>query len=754
MKFLLAILFFSCFGSGYGQGIAIEKIVRRANIVYDSSSFQTGIPLIPLLVSNGITGACFDPMGFQSTPNTGYPQGRTVFGYIRNYDEAKDTRQIQFPLAVIEAEFADGNQVLDLMNTKNYNQELDLYTATLNTSFNLFGETNICEFAHQTIPNLFIIKINRKAQTPDKELVIKFNCETSQCQNNDFLWHVDPIKLKFEPLDKSTLNIRSQTDLTITQWTIKTNNEITTSGNYVYIKIKEQESIIKIFIERDDCPTLNEVINKPYSELLDSHTEEWAKVWATSWVNYPDPIAQNLWTRMKYYMISHFPLISEKPMIPSGLNSNIWGFTFPQDVYFVEESLPRLGHFDRCEKALKYWLDILPEVKKYSKKTLGVDGGFYPWTPPYQDWDKYERNGVVGEDSYELHNPAYVLAMIWHYYQISQNFEFLGKNFPVIEEVFRFYANISTINNEGKFDIFHKHGTGQDEASNKDGNIRNFLCSSYSAEYSCNVYMQACEMIEKYDKELFKKAKVIAEKGYERNKLLRKDGWYTTYEGDDRENGNQKHPVQLNPISFLPMANLVTENSPVYKAWENRYSLTYKANMPMTLGWTIGDFALSSCRMRSPGNLVKDLSAIQPCHAADPRWIQFYESSYWPGWHESKAYYFPMMALYLQTFTDVVVQDWRNYVDIFACILPDWENKDFEFHGINTKGGSIVSGWWKKGKFEITIDPGAAKKISLMVSREIEKIYIIGNKDGLKSFKGKQLVNLQFDGKNKLILKN
>ncbi|MFP4060448.1 MAG: hypothetical protein ACLFUC_08200 [Bacteroidales bacterium] len=43
----------------------MEAAVTKANIVYDSTFFQSGIAHVPLYVSNGIVGGCFDHMGFQ-----------------------------------------------------------------------------------------------------------------------------------------------------------------------------------------------------------------------------------------------------------------------------------------------------------------------------------------------------------------------------------------------------------------------------------------------------------------------------------------------------------------------------------------------------------------------------------------------------------------------------------------------------------------------------------------------------------------
>jgi hypothetical protein len=721
-----------------------EQIIREANIVYDSPEMQKGLSHVPLLVSNGITGACFDHMGFQSRPNTGSPEGRTVFGYIGHYDAAENTRQIQFPLAIINARFADGSSLLNLMDAKAYKQELDMYTGILTTQYNLFGKTKIMAFAHQTIPNLFILKIDRENEYPDKEIIIHIDCESSEEQNNDFNWKMEPVELSFEQKTNQT-RITSKTGLTETHWIVWTKNKVVVNGNRLEIKLKNKETLLKIWVKKDDCPGI-EVLDKPFAELYASHIKEWEKTWQQSWIDFPEDRAQKIWTRMKYYALSHFPVITEKPMIPTGLNSNIWGFTFPQDVYYVAENLTRLGHFERHEKAMQYWLDILSEAKEYGRRIMDVDGAYYPWTPPYKNWDEYEKNGVVGADSYELHNPAYVAAMVWHYFRNTRDSLYLEKYFPIIEEVFRFYANISTKNEAGTYDIYHEHARGQDEASSKNGKLKNLLCASYSAEYTCINYIKAANTIQKADNDLLSKAKDIKKSGFNRENLLQEQGWHTTFEGDNRPKGSQKHPVQLNPVAYLPMPHLINEKSPVKTAWENRYQLTKNANKPITLGWTIGEFALTSARMKNPEEFAKDLSAIQPCHAADPRWIQFYESSSWEGWHKPKAYYFPMMGLYLQAFTDCIVQDWQGYTDIFGCLLPAWQDSTFSFHGLYTLGGVSVNGKWEKGNFEIMLHPGKTNNIVLQVSQETT-IRASGHKKGPYRFSGNEKVAFVFNNK-------
>lgn len=729
----------------------VASIVRKANVVYDSAFFQTGHPHIPLYVANGIIGGCFDHMGFQSRPNTGMPEGRTVIGYIRHYDKTVQGRHVQFPLCYITASWDDGSSVYNLVDAREYKQELDLYSGTLTTSYHLHGKTVITAFASQQHPNLFCMHIRRKSTMPCRRLILRIECETSGCQNNDSPFKVNPVKVFIEP-EKDLTRIRSVTSLAVTDWVVYCPDvSFEVHGTQLWLTLKDGDNDLRILVNHPQGSS-EKILNEPYDSLLAAHQNRWKNEWECCWINFPEDRAHKIWTRMNYYTLCNFPLISEKPMIPSGLNSNIWGFTFPQDVYYVEENLPRTGHFLRAGKALQYWLDILPEVRRYSKRVMGVEGAYYPWTPPFCCWDDYEKNGVVSKDSYELHNPAYVAAMIWHYYLYTFDTAWLKKYYPVIRDVFEFYKNISSKNKEGTYDIYHVNARGQDEASGTEGRLKNLLCAGYSAEYMAHLILHAAPITG--DTTWLSIAGDMAASGMNRKNLMRADGIYTTYEGDNRPANSQKHPVQLNPITYLPMPFMVKNNSsPVVRAWENRYQLTIQAHKPFTAGWTLGQFFLASCRMQSPAEAKKDLDAIQPCHGADPLWIQFYESSFWERWHVSKAYYFPMMGLYQQALTDALVQDWRGYTELFACLLPGWENKQIAFHGIRTIGGAILSGTWDKGKFTITIEPGKAKSIELRIAQPCEKIRAKGFKEGKKIFKGNEIVSFVFDGNNKIKIK-
>ncbi len=721
---------------------SVADIVRKANVLYDSAGFQTGYRHVPPYLSNGILGGSFDHMGFQSRPNKGIPEGRTVFGYIDNYYMAENTRQVQLPLAYIQAEFADGSTILNMMDADDYRQELDIYTGILATEYELFGKTKITSIAHQTIPNLFLMKIDRRSNDPDKELVLKINCQTADTQK-DIKWPPEPMQINYE-VEGTKATITSSTNMTTTQWTVISNNEITREEDILNIRLKNEENLIRIIIDRDDVDSQS-AIDASFDELMQLHVQEWEKEWSKAYINFPEERAHNIWTRSNYYNISNFAVIPEKALIPTGMNTNIWGFTFPQDVYYVAENLTRTGHFERYEKAMKYWLEILPEVKKYSVRTMDVEGGFYPWTPPFDQWDEFEKNGVVSNDSYEIHNPAYVSAMVWHYYQRTGDIDFLKEYFPIMQEVWRFYTNVIHANDKGTYDVNHHKAAGQDEASRLKSS-KNLLCASYSAEYSARNYWQAAQLVGDYEEKLAQKAEEILRAGLERERLLKPQGYYASYEGDERPANSQKHPVQLNAITFCPMEDLVPEKGPAQIAWKNRYESTSQAKKPVSHGWTYGAFALASSRLGDEEAFASDLSAIQYYSGADPRWIQFYEFTFWERYTVDLSYYFPTQGLYQQAFTDAVVQDWRGYTDLFAAVLPDWKDKGIDFKGIVVKGGARIDGTLHADGMEVTIHPGYEDYIEIRVSQNFDNIEISGAKEGPEGFEGNEKIRLKFDG--------
>ena len=142
--------------------------------------------------------------------------------------------------------------------------------------------------------------------------------------------------------------------------------------------------------------------------------------------------------------------------------------------------------------------------------------------------------------------------------------------------------------------------------------------------------------------------------------------------------------------------------------------------------------------MRSGKDVARDLSMVQPARFADPYWIQFYESSMREPWHMKKAYYFTTSGLYLQALTDCVAQYCRGSLDLFAAILPAWEQASFSFFGLRTDGGLVVSGTWRRGSFEVEIMPTRDVDMPVRVSLPGRKMELSDTSGRRVSLRGNQ----------------
>lgn len=232
----------------------LATTVRRANVVYDSATFQSGLAHVPPYVANGILGGCFDHMGFQSLPQHGNPNGRTIIGYAGHYYRHEaSTRQSQTPLAYLKAQFADGSSVLNMMDAGDYRQELDIYTGTLHTRYHLYGSTDMSVFAHHSVPNLMVIHINRSSEQQGKELVLRLECETSATESEKAWKPEQPARLSFEQR-QGAIRVNSSTNLASTVWWVSASCPATVEGSQVVLLLQEGENLIKLMVERPDCP--------------------------------------------------------------------------------------------------------------------------------------------------------------------------------------------------------------------------------------------------------------------------------------------------------------------------------------------------------------------------------------------------------------------------------------------------------------------------------------------------------------------
>ena len=708
---------------------SIARSVRRANVVYNLAAFQTGHEFIPPYLANGWLGGSFDEFGFPSQPNFDYDHGRRHLGYVNHYYRIANGGHNQAALLAMTPSRADGRG-LWIGDLTNYRQVLDLYSMTLTTKWSTATAAyQTRSLASMALPEFFETSFSCTRTSPGDALTLRLRVDLLQAENNACHCdadRMDSLRVELAPMTPSMWRVRSTTNCLTTEFLVAgVNIAIAREGNELVLTVPEGNSALRLLVLDRELGAQQDAavqaLTAPSHPFRRQHLAAAAAFWDRSGLFLPQGPAANVWTRSAYYLASAVAPLPAHIMEPTGLNSNIWKHGFPQDMYYVTENLARLGHVERAMAQLPNWLDNLEAVKRYTRRIAQREGAFFPWIPPFQDWDGFEKDGPTNADTFEFHNSAYVAAMVWNCFKITGDAAFLARHFPILEEVARFYLSLTELEPGRPAQIRHPLLRSQDEASTETGGKSNALCCFWSALYTLRAYQEACRILKRSGEVQGRAAEVLAA-GYDFASLERPDGTLRTYAEDDRPPGSQKHPVQLNAICYLPLADFIDGYAPVRTCWERRYELTRQALLPLSCGWTLGEFTLASARMRAGREVARDLSMVQPARFADPHWIQFYESSMREPWHMKKAYYFTTSGLYLQALTDCVVQYCRGIVDLFAAILPEWEQKEFSFHGLWTDGGLKVSGRWMAGAFSVTIEPSRDIEMPLRVSRDVTGI--------------------------------
>lgn len=705
--------------------------IRHGNVSTGLDFFQTGQPFIPSYVANGWLGGCCDEFGFHARPQLNMDHGRTGLGYqlhyVRRHWGGHDLAQ----LAHLQATYADG-RLLGLARLGAYHQELDLATATQTTRWSSRGsQWTVRHFASWAVPQCCEWSFDQTPGSPVDLLALRLNFATAAADNNS---RRDPRMLTVAP--QITITTVSADVLRLTSTTNCRTTTVLLHGRG--LRLEAGASEVRI-LTNPGIGTLRLLVLDPHldpaiaadpvgwlneGDPWPAHVAAVERRWSTGVLSLPPGPAAQVWLRSRYYAITSLPPYPSHIQDPTGLCANIWGHGFAQDQYYVTEALPRLGLADIARAQMPVWVDHLPEVLRYTRRLAGVDGAFYPWIPPFEDWDAFEADGPANADSFELHNSAYVAAMAWSLHRYTGDRTELARHLPMLREIARFYVAITVLPEHGGARIQHPQIRSQDEAMPPGHPTEHPLCCLWAATYSLRAWLAARERLGgSDDPSLAATCAAILTRGYDLDALRRPEGGLKTCLNDPRPAGAQKHPVQLNaiallplpggvqrvpvqlnPIGLLPLPELM-EDSDVIHAWRNRLDLCHDTRKPYSGGWTFGLFTLASARMRDGEAVAADLALVQPARYADGRWIQFYESSCRNGWQHKKAYYFTTSGLYLQALTDAVVQDCRGHIDLCAALLPEWRMQRIEVDGIISLEGARVDGWYEAGRCRFTITP-------------------------------------------------
>ena len=426
-------------------------------------------------------------------------------------------------------------------------------------------------------------------------------------------------------------------------------------------------------------------------ESLADYAAEAARAWETRWgdayVQIPDTRFAALWARSMFYVLATYGPDVASPAPPMGWSGAGWNVHFPQDLSYIHPALLRYGHGDIARAWIEFYRQNLDSMRDYTRRVWGVEGTMWAWTfpigpnapmnPTGGDWRDLP---LVCDDwyQYEIHNAAYPARMARETAQFLGEIEWSREvAWPIVYGSAQFFGSLLSKGENGLWNLAVKPSTGQDEFGGH--NAPNYLDALLGARYCLKIALEMARELEIEVSETALWNQILSDGlAFERlrdaqTKLLRtceRDGWKL---------GQQKHPVQLNSLMFLPLES--APDADAKAAFELRHQLCIGAKDSCFYGWTLPAYWLAGVHLGDAKSFESDLEHAAPSRNVDENWIQLYESAPSGG-----PYFVTSHGLYLQAVADAFVCDFWGEIQIGAAVPASW------IENLHLKNGSIYSG--------------------------------------------------------------
>jgi len=428
--------------------------------------------------------------------------------------------------------------------------------------------------------------------------------------------------------------------------------------------------------------------------FLAEAAEGWNRRWGTTFLDIPVPELQKLWARSVYYLLCTYAAEVRSPAPPMGWTNNAWPRHFPQDTSCSISALLRLGRTEEPRCWIEFYRGYLDNMKSFTRDVFKADGVMWAWEFPIGPDSRLLRDGAPNWCQYEIHNSAYPA------HAARETARHMGDErwtrqvaWPIVYESARFYGSALRREADGRWHLQILPSMGQDESGPKDA--RNYLDALYSAEYCLRAAMEMGAELDLEPPE-FERWRAILADGLAYHRLLNPDsGICSTCESPEGRHpfGGQKHPVQLNPLNYLPLGRL---DEPVCRAYQRRYDLCRDAHKQIYYGWTPVAYLLASSRIGSAEGLLRDLATFAPSRIVDPDWIQIYESSlrHW------RTYCVTSHAWYLLALADAMVTDFWGQARIGSACPEAWD--PVRLSGLRTNDRRVWTGEKVGGRWNLS----------------------------------------------------
>ena len=635
----------------------ICRAVSRGDVLRTDFSLER----LPLYLGSGDGGALFDAYGLIGEA----PAWRSdAFGTFKHRDCYVQGRYgIDYWLPLYTLTFAQPPET----KPTEYRQHLRLFEGTLETAMVLDGEPLASEvFFHPEERDVLTLVLRGAWQ-------LKLAALTHPTGGYKETFHVSP-----EVTADGFIVRTNRSQVAVVTKVLRLSGEcrVERDGADTILRLSRDAACLLLVGSASTAriDALRERLNavKSADEWSASARAAWAKRWGDAYLDLTDDRRQRDWARSLYYVLCSFSP-DGIPSAPMGWIGATWRFHFPQDISYIHPALLRLGHYDLARRIVEFYRERVDDVREITRRIYGGAGTMWPWEFPIGGGTELLAKEVPNVYQFEIHNAAYPARMAYetalHLHDADWTRDVA---LPVIRGSAEFYASHLEREANGRYSLNVTPSMSQDEFGTPNG--RNYLCALYSARY---VFRVAATLgLTEYRKYL--------DAGLSFDRLIdREHGIYRTAEILSAANyGSEKHPVQLNPLTFLPAAPDEYE----LNAYKQRFDICGAAQKGVYNGWTLAAFWLASSHLGDAAALENELNLADAPDYRDPEMLQFYETS----GHPERSYYVTTHGFYLQAVQDAFVCDLFGETKLESAVPESWRESCYE--NLRTRDGKRHSG--------------------------------------------------------------
>ncbi|OAZ04567.1 glycosyl hydrolase family 95 catalytic domain-containing protein [Flavobacterium succinicans] len=193
--------------------------------------------------------------------------------------------------------------------------------------------------------------------------------------------------------------------------------------------------------------------------LLNKHKKAWASLWETGDIQIEGDLEAQQRVRFALYNLYSFIREGSRQSIsPMGLSSQGYnGHVFWDTELWMYPTLLALQP-EMAKSCLDYRSDRLPKAK-LKAFIYGYDGAMYPWESDDTGEEATPTSASMG--IFEQHITADVAIAFWNYYALTQDKNWLRKEWDVLKETADFWVSRVTKNQDGHYSILNVVGADE-----------------------------------------------------------------------------------------------------------------------------------------------------------------------------------------------------------------------------------------------------------------------------------------------------